>query len=108
MAPEKTIPRVESWSTSVTPASSGRCSIAAWIHSSLNWMTASRSTAVARSAEGADEQCEPIEVVHRVKERVMAAAAQQATDPLPFLRDGDLFGDLVDDERFTSVFTRAL
>ncbi|WP_256796243.1 hypothetical protein [Terrabacter sp. Ter38] len=71
-------------------------------------MTASRSTAVARSAEGADEQCEPIEVVHRVKERVMAAAAQQATDPLPFLRDGDLFGDLVDDERFTSVFTRAL
>src|SRR6478736_1408467 len=62
----------------------------------------------ARYAEGVDEQGEPIEVVDRVKDRVMAAAAQQGTDPLAFLRDRDLFGDLVDDERFTSVFTRAL
>src|SRR6478609_1750218 len=62
----------------------------------------------ARYAEGVDEQGEPIEVVDRVKDRVMAADAQQGTDPLAFLRDRDLFGDLVDDERFTSVFTRAL
>jgi len=62
----------------------------------------------ARYAEGVDEQGEPIEVVDRVKERVVAAAARQGDDPLAFLRDRDLFGALADDERFTAVFTRAL
>ncbi len=62
----------------------------------------------ARYAEGTDEQGEPIEVVDRVKDRVMAAAARQGDDPLAFLRDRDLFGGLVDDVRFTTVFTEAL
>jgi len=62
----------------------------------------------ARYAEGVDEQGEPIEVVDRVKDRVMAAAARQGEDPLAFLRDRDLFGGLVDDGRFTAVFTEAL
>jgi mannitol 2-dehydrogenase len=62
----------------------------------------------ARYAEGVDEQGDPIEVVDRVKDRVMAAAAKQGDDPLAFLRDRDLFGGLVDDERFTAVFTDAL
>ncbi len=62
----------------------------------------------ARYAEGVDEQGEPIEVVDRVRDRVMAAAARQGEDPLAFLRDRDLFGGLVDDERFTAVFTEAL
>ncbi|MGO4601352.1 mannitol dehydrogenase family protein [Terrabacter sp. 2YAF2] len=62
----------------------------------------------ARYAEGVDEQGEPIEVVDRVKDRVMAAAARQGEDPLAFLRDRDLFGGLVDDQRFTSAFTEAL
>jgi len=62
----------------------------------------------ARYAEGTDEQGEPIEVVDRIKDRVMAAAAKQGEDPLAFLRDRDLFGDLVDDERFTSAYLEAL
>jgi mannitol 2-dehydrogenase len=62
----------------------------------------------ARYAEGLDEQGEPIEVVDRIKDKVMSAAARQADDPLAFLRDRDLFGGLVDDERFTAVFTDAL
>jgi mannitol 2-dehydrogenase len=62
----------------------------------------------ARYAEGVDEQGEPIEVVDRVRDRVMAAAARQHDDPLAFLRDRDLFGGLVDDPRFTAVFTDAL
>src|SRR6478736_8912653 len=62
----------------------------------------------ARYAEGVDEQGKPIEVVDQLKDRVMAAAARQDEDPLAFLRDRDLFGGLVDDERFTSVFTDAL
>jgi mannitol 2-dehydrogenase len=62
----------------------------------------------ARYAEGVDEQGNPIEVVDRLKDRVMAAAARQGEDPLAFLRDRDLFGDLVDDERFTKAYTAAL
>jgi mannitol 2-dehydrogenase len=62
----------------------------------------------ARYAEGVDEHGEPIEVVDRIRERVMGAAARQGEDPLAFLRDRDLFGGLVDDERFTAVFTDAL
>ncbi len=62
----------------------------------------------ARYAEGRDEQGEPIEVVDRIKDRVMAAAATQHDDPVAFLRDRDLFGDLVDSERFVTAFTGAL
>lgn len=62
----------------------------------------------ARYAEGVDEQGNPIDVVDRLRERVMAAAAKQAEDPLAFLRDRDLFGDLADDERFTAAYTAAL
>ncbi len=62
----------------------------------------------ARYAEGTDEQGEPIEVVDRLKARVMAAAAKQGDDPLAFIRDRDLFSDLVDDDRFTAAYTQAL
>ncbi len=62
----------------------------------------------ARYAEGVDEKGEPIEVVDRLRDRVMAAAARQKEDPLAFIRDRDLFGDLADDERFTAAYTAAL
>ncbi len=62
----------------------------------------------ARYAEGVDEQGEPIEVVDRLKDRVMAAAARHDEDPLALLRDRDLFGDLLDDGRFTTAYVEAL
>ena len=62
----------------------------------------------ARYAEGTDEAGQPIEIVDRLKDRVQAAAARQAEDPLAFLRDRELFGDLADDERFTAEYTRLL
>jgi mannitol 2-dehydrogenase len=62
----------------------------------------------ARYAEGVDERGAPIEVVDRLKDRVMAAAARQQDDPLAFIRDRDLFGDLADDERFATAYTAAL
>ncbi|WP_323097391.1 mannitol dehydrogenase family protein [Intrasporangium sp. YIM S08009] len=62
----------------------------------------------ARYAEGVDEAGEPIDVVDRIRDRVMAAAARHGEDPLAFLRDRDLFGGLAEDERFTTVFTDAL
>ena len=62
----------------------------------------------ARYAEGTDEQGEPIEVVDQLKDRVMAAAARQRDEPLAFIEDEQLFGDLAKDERFTQAYTRWL
>ena len=62
----------------------------------------------ARYAEGVDEQGEPIQVVDRLAERVTAAARRQREEPLAFLQDRDLFGDLADDERFTREYSAAL
>jgi mannitol 2-dehydrogenase len=71
-----------------------------------------RSTAVvaswARYAEGVDEQGNPIEVVDRLKETLVATAGRQGDDPTAFIRDRDLFGDLADNERFVSTYTSML
>ncbi|GAA4723551.1 mannitol dehydrogenase family protein [Isoptericola chiayiensis] len=62
----------------------------------------------ARYDEGVDEQGAAIEIVDRLAERLHAAAASQHDDPLAFLRDRELFGDLVDDRRFTEHYLVAL
>lgn len=62
----------------------------------------------ARYDEGVDEAGEPIEIVDRLADRLHRAALTQRTDPLAFLRDREVFGDLVDDERFTAAYTAAL
>jgi mannitol 2-dehydrogenase len=71
-----------------------------------------RSAAVvaawARYAEGVDEQGEPIKVVDRLAERLTATAQHNREDALAFLRDREVFGDLVDDERFTGVYREHL
>ena len=71
-----------------------------------------RSTAVvaswARYAEGVDEQGEPIEVVDRLSDQLTETAKRQRDEPLAFIQNRDLFGDLVDDERFVSAYRSAL
>ena len=71
-----------------------------------------RSTAVvaswARYDEGVDESSAPIEIVDRRKDRLTAAARRQREDPLAFISDRDVFGDLADDERFASVYRKVL
>ena len=62
----------------------------------------------ARYAEGVDESGEPIDVVDRRRAEVMERAARQKAEPLAFLADRDLFGDLADDEAFTAVYLEAL
>src|SRR3712207_7304901 len=47
-----------------------------------------------------DEQGHPIEVVDRLRDTLTAAARRQHEDPLAFLADRQVFGDLVDDGRF--------
>ncbi|UTT39913.1 mannitol dehydrogenase family protein [Glutamicibacter mishrai] len=62
----------------------------------------------ARYAEGTDEAGEPITIVDRLAEEVHAAASKHSEDPLAFLRQRDLFGDVVDDERFTAPYLKTL
>jgi mannitol 2-dehydrogenase len=62
----------------------------------------------ARYDEGTDEQGNPIEVVDRLKDTLMAAAARQRQDPLSFISDREVFGDLIDDERFVMAYSDAL
>ena len=57
----------------------------------------------ARYAEGGDG-----EVVDRRRDQLVARAARHDQDPLAFLDDRDLFGDLRDDERFTQEYADAL
>lgn len=61
-----------------------------------------------RYAEGVDEQGKPIEVVDRLRDKLMAAASCQREDRTAFLDDRDLFGDLVDDRRFVAAYTPSL
>jgi mannitol 2-dehydrogenase len=71
-----------------------------------------RSTAVvaswARYAEGVDEQGNPIDVVDRLRDTLVATARRQKDEPLAFIANRDLFGDLVDNERFVTTYREML
>src|SRR5690606_10355166 len=59
----------------------------------------------ARYAEGVDDNGAAIDVVDTRKGPVMAAAQRQnGADPLAFLRDRDLFGNLADRREFTEPY----
>jgi len=62
----------------------------------------------ARYAEGVDERGEPIQVVDRLREPLMAAAHRWQNAPLAFVATRDVFSDLVDDQRFVTVYTAVL
>jgi mannitol 2-dehydrogenase len=61
----------------------------------------------ARYAEGVDEQGAAIEIVDQRHDAVIAAARQR-DDPLAFVRDRDLFGDLAERREFTEPYLQAL
>jgi mannitol 2-dehydrogenase len=62
----------------------------------------------ARYAEGVDEDGEPIAVVDRLAESLTATAREQHRDPLAFVRNVELFGDLADQPRFVEAYRDAL
>jgi mannitol 2-dehydrogenase len=62
----------------------------------------------ARYDEGTDEQGNPIDVVDRLKDTLVAAAVRQRQDPLSFISNREVFGDLIDDERFVAAYSAAL
>ena len=57
-----------------------------------------------RYNEGVDERGEPIEVVDRLREPLMAAAARSRVEPLAFVGQRAVFGELVDDSRFVEAY----
>jgi mannitol 2-dehydrogenase len=62
----------------------------------------------ARYAEGTDDQGDPIDVVDRLKGPLMAAAAHQREEPLAFISNREVFGDLVDSRVFVAAYLQAL
>jgi mannitol 2-dehydrogenase len=65
-----------------------------------------------RYDEGTDEQGNPIEVVIRLKDTVMAAAESQRHDPLSVISNRvisnrEVFCDLIDNEQFVTTFSEA-
>jgi mannitol 2-dehydrogenase len=62
----------------------------------------------ARYAEGVDEQGEPIEIVDELADTVQRLAAQQRDDPLAFVKNRELFGDLAAEPDFTEPYLNAL
>lgn len=72
----------------------------------------SRSAAVVASwavyAEGHDEQGKSITLVDRLATHIIDAASRNREDPLSFLRQADIFGDLVYQPEFTQPYMAAL
>jgi mannitol 2-dehydrogenase len=62
----------------------------------------------ARYVEGVDEQGEPIEVVDRLRDKLVERAQHNRDDPLVFISDPDLFGDLAQNEQFVTQYRAAL
>lgn len=60
----------------------------------------------ARYVEGKDDQGRPLEIVDRLKDRLLAAADN--TNPEAFIADQSLFGDLADQPRFVAAYREAL
>jgi len=62
----------------------------------------------ARYAEGVDEQGNAIDVVDRLRDRLMAAARRQHDHADAFIADREIFGDLIDQDRFVDAYRWAL
>ena len=62
----------------------------------------------ARYAEAVDEEGRAIEVVDQLKDELVPLARSQRENPLAFVSRRDLFGDLVDDDRFVAAYRSTL
>lgn len=71
-------------------------------------LSASIVASWARYAEGVDENGEPINVVDPLKEQLVPIAKNQRKNPLAFIQNKALFGNLAEDPRFTTPYLAAL
>ena len=58
----------------------------------------------ARYTEGVDENGQPIEVVDRLADTLVAIARSHRDNPSAFLQNRSVFGDLVDEPRFVEPY----
>ena len=56
------------------------------------------------SDKGTDKNGQPIEVIDVMKTELQKAAKQTSSDPLAFIRQESIFGDLINEERFTNLY----
>lgn len=62
----------------------------------------------ARYAQAIDEKGEPIVVVDQLRDQILESAAHQKENPLAFLENRKLFGDLIDNPNFTKPYLASL
>lgn len=62
----------------------------------------------ARYAEGVDEEGQPIKIVDRIADRLHQTAQHNREDILAFVRDREVFGDVVDIPEFTEAYSATL
>jgi len=62
----------------------------------------------ARYARGVDEHGAPIEIVDRRREQITELAARAESDPLAFISNRDLFGDLAEHRPFVDAYLETL
>ena len=62
----------------------------------------------ARYAEGVDEDGDPIEVVDQLADTLVPIAQSQRENILAFIENRELFGDLVDNDRFVEAYRSTL
>ncbi len=60
------------------------------------------------SDKRADKDGQPIEISDALSKELHRAAQQTSTDPLAFIRQESLFGDLIQNERFTQLYTEMI
>ncbi|APQ19389.1 mannitol dehydrogenase family protein [Maribacter hydrothermalis] len=57
------------------------------------------------SDKGIDKNGNPIEIIDATQEQLHAAASKTNTDPLAFIRQESIFGNLINEEKFTSLYS---
>ena len=57
------------------------------------------------SDKGIDKNGNPIEIIDAMQEQLNEAASKTKTDPLAFIRQESLFGNLINEEKFTSLYS---
>ena len=60
------------------------------------------------SDKGVDKNGQPIEIIDALSEELHHAAQQTSTNPLAFIRQETIFGDLIQNERFTKIYAEMI
>ncbi|MEP2240491.1 MAG: hypothetical protein ABJI22_19140, partial [Maribacter sp.] len=57
------------------------------------------------SDKGVDKNGNPIEIIDAMQEQLHLAASKTQTDPLAFIRQETLFGNLINEDKFSNLYS---